>query len=143
MIFQKCSAFFGIDSKNVRLFICQVCWFCHRNSSFDLSSKTKLSHIQRQCIRRLRRAILRSLCFDNVLIRVSGLFRWGRTCRTCRTNCGVVVVRRVIIIAAVNGITLVEMRLFRPKRNLRVHLLDAQKERFRDDFPKMFGFFRN
>ena len=60
--------------------------------------------------------------------------------QTCPTNCGVVVVRRVIIIAAVNGITLAGMRLFRPKRNLRVHPLDATTERFRGDFPKMFGF---
>ena len=63
--------------------------------------------------------------------------------QTCPTNCGVAVVRREIIIAAVNGITLAGMRLFRPKRNLRVHLLDATTERFRGDFPKMFGFFRN
>ena len=62
--------------------------------------------------------------------------------QTCPTNCGVVVVRRVIIIAAVSRHHLAVMWLFRPKRNLRVHLLDAMIERFRGDFPKMFGFFR-
>ena len=86
------------------------------------------------------------MCLCEKYFGVSGLFRWGRTrrtCRTCRTNCGVVVDRRVTIIAAVNGITLAVMRIFRPKRNLRVHPLDATTERFRGDFPKMFGFFRN
>ena len=34
------------------------------------------------------------------------------------------------------------MRIFRLKRNLRVHPLDATTERISGDFPKMFGFFR-